>query len=42
MYQDVFPVWELENIDYLVLMYLDTGASPFEECAEDSLHEGED
>jgi len=40
-YRDVFRVCELENIDYVVLRYLNTGASPFEEWAEEWLHNGE-
>jgi len=40
-YRDVFRVCEFENIDYLVWRYLNTGLSPFEEWAEEWLHEGE-
>jgi len=40
-YQVVFRFCELENIDYLVLRYLNTGRLPFEEWAEDWLHDGE-
>jgi len=40
-YQDVFPFCKLEKIDYLVLPYLNTGALPCQECAEEWLHEGE-
>jgi len=32
---------ELENSNYLVLWYLNTGALPFEEYSEDWLFEGE-
>jgi len=32
---------ECENIDYLVLRYLNTGALPFEEFSEEWLFEGE-
>jgi hypothetical protein len=34
-YQTVFRFCQLENIDYLVLRYLNTGALPFEEWAEE-------
>jgi len=37
----VFRFCELKNIDYLVLRYLNTGALPFEEWAEEWLHLGE-
>jgi len=37
-YQVVFRFCKLEGIDYLVLRYLNTGASPFEEWAEEWLH----
>ena len=40
-YRDVFRFCELENIDYLVLRYVRTGAGPYEEWAEDWLHDGE-
>jgi len=40
-YRDVLRYCELENIHYLVLRYVNTGAGPFEEWAEDWLHEGE-
>jgi len=40
-YRDVFRFGDLENIDYLVLRDLNTGALPFEEWAEESLHTGE-
>jgi len=40
-YHDVFRFCKLENIDYVVLRYLNTGTSPFEEWAEEWLHEGE-
>jgi len=40
-YRVVFRFCELENIDYLVLRYLNTGALPFEEWAEEWLHDGE-
>jgi hypothetical protein len=40
-YRDSCRFCELENIDYLGLRYLNTGASPFEEWAEEWLHEGE-
>ena len=35
IYQVVLRFCELENIDYLVLMYLRTGLFPFEEFSED-------
>jgi len=37
-YQVVFRFCELENIDYLVLRCLNSGASPFEEWANEWLH----
>jgi len=37
IYRVVFRFWELENIDYLVLLYLNTGTPPFEEFAEEWL-----
>jgi hypothetical protein len=40
-YQVVFRFCQLENIHYLVLRYLNTGALPFEEWAEEWLHDGE-
>jgi hypothetical protein len=40
-YRIVFRFCKLENIHYLVLRYLNTGASPFEEWAEEWLHDGE-
>jgi hypothetical protein len=40
-YQVVFHFCQLENIDYLVLRYLKTGALPFEEFAQKWLHLGE-
>jgi hypothetical protein len=40
-YHTVVRFWELDNIDYLVLRYLNTGAQPFEEWAEEWLHDGE-
>jgi hypothetical protein len=40
-YQVVFRFCQLENIDYLVLRYLNTGALPFEEWAEEWLFDGE-
>jgi hypothetical protein len=40
-YRVVLHFCELENIEYLVLRYLNTGALPFEEWAEDWLHEVE-
>jgi hypothetical protein len=40
-YQTVFCFCQLEDIDYLVLRYLNTGALPFEEWAEEWLFNGE-
>jgi hypothetical protein len=37
----VFRFCQLENIDYLVLRYLNTGALPFEEYSEEWLFDGE-
>jgi len=37
-YRDVLRYCELENINYLVLLYVNTGAGPFEEWAEERLH----
>jgi hypothetical protein len=40
-YRDVLRYCELENINYLVLRYVNTGAGPFEEFAEEWLFDGE-
>jgi hypothetical protein len=40
-YQVVLRFCQLENIEYLVLRYLNTGALPFEEGAADWLFDGE-
>jgi hypothetical protein len=40
-YRDVSRYWELENIEYLVLRCLNTGAVPFKEWAEEWLHNGD-
>jgi hypothetical protein len=40
-YRDVFRFCEIENTDYLVLRYLNTGALPVEEWAKPWLYEGE-
>jgi len=40
-YRDIFRFCNHENIDYLVLRYLNPGLPPFEEWAEEWLHEGE-
>jgi len=40
-YQDVLRYCELKNINYLVLRYVNTAARPFEEWAEERLHNGE-
>jgi len=37
----VFGFCEFKNIDYLVLRYLNTGAPPFNEWAEEWLHNRE-
>jgi hypothetical protein len=37
----VFLFCQLENIDYLVLRYINTGALPFEEFSEEWLFDGE-
>ena len=41
IYCAVFHFCELENIDYLVLWYMNTSALPFEEWAEEWLLDGE-
>jgi len=41
IYQLVFGFAQLENIDYLVLRYLNTGLLPFEEFSEDLLFDDE-
>jgi hypothetical protein len=40
-YHDVLRYCELENINYLVLRYVNTGAGPYEEFAEEWLYTGE-
>jgi len=40
-YQVVFRFCQLENIDYLLLRYLNTGVLPFEEWAEEWLFDGQ-
>jgi len=40
-YRVVFRFCQLENIDYLVLRYLNTGTLPFEEWVEEWLFDGE-
>jgi len=40
-YAVVFRFCQLENIDYLVLRYLNTGALPYEEFSEEWLHDRE-
>jgi len=40
-YRVVFRFVQLENIDYLVLRYLNTGLLPFEEFSEDLLFDEE-
>jgi len=41
IYAVVLHFCRLENIDYLVLRYINTGASPFEEFSEEWLFDGE-
>jgi hypothetical protein len=40
-YRDILRYCQLENIQYMVLRYVNTGAGPYEEWAEEWLHEGE-
>jgi hypothetical protein len=40
-YREVFLFCEQENIGYLVLQYLNTGALPFKELSEDWFFDGE-
>jgi hypothetical protein len=40
-YRDLLRYCELQNINYLVLRYVNTGAGPFEQWAEEWLHSGE-
>jgi len=40
-YAVVLRFCQLENIDYLVLRYLNTGALPYEEFSEEWLYDGE-
>jgi len=40
-YRVVLRFCELENIDYLVLRYLNTGALPYKEFSEEWLYDGE-
>jgi len=40
-YAVLFRFCKLENIDYLVLRYLNTGALPFKEYSEEWLFDGE-
>jgi hypothetical protein len=40
-YRDVLRFCKLENIHCLVLRYVNTGAGPYEEFAEEWLHDGE-
>jgi hypothetical protein len=40
-YRDVLRYCELENINYLVLRYVNTGAGPYKEFAKAWLHDGE-
>jgi hypothetical protein len=40
-YTVVFRLCQLENIDYLVLRYFNTGALPFEEYSEEWLFDRE-
>jgi hypothetical protein len=41
IYAVVFRFCQLENIDYLVLRYLNTGALPYKEYSEEWLFDGE-
>jgi hypothetical protein len=41
IYAVVFLWCQLEDIDFLVLRYINTGALPFEEFSEEWLHDGE-
>jgi len=41
IYAVVLHFCKLENIDYLVLRYINTGALPFEEFSEEWLFDGE-
>jgi hypothetical protein len=41
IYAVVLLFCQLENIDYLVLRYLNTGALPFEEFSEEWLFDGD-
>jgi hypothetical protein len=40
-YRDILRFCELDTINYLVLRYVNTGAGPYEEWAEEWLHIGE-
>jgi hypothetical protein len=40
-YLYVLRFCELENINYLVLSFVNTGVGPYEEFAEEWLHDGE-
>jgi hypothetical protein len=40
-FRDVFRFCELASINYLVMMHLNPGTSPFQEWAEEWLHVGE-
>jgi hypothetical protein len=40
-YAVVFRFCQVENIDHLVLTYLNTGALPFEEFSEEWLYNGD-
>jgi hypothetical protein len=40
-YAVVFCVCQFENIDYLVMQYLNTGALPFKECSKECLFDDE-
>jgi hypothetical protein len=41
IYQVIFRFCQLQNINYLVLRNLNSGEPPFEEWAEEWLHDGE-
>jgi hypothetical protein len=41
IYRDLLRYCEFENIQYLVLRYVNAGAGPYEEFAGEWLHDGE-
>jgi hypothetical protein len=40
-YRNILRFGELENIQYLVQRYVNTGGGPYEEWAEERLYDGE-